>query len=337
MNSLRLRAPLMMNLVSTVLLSLALALCLSSTKSGKTASNGFVPIAQSDGLRVFPDVDYLGVDRAEKLDLYLPDGTPPEGGFPAVVMIHGGGFGAGSKDRVGNMANCLRLARNGIAVANIDYTLATKAKPSWPQVIYDCKNGVRFLRVHAGHYKINPERICVMGGSAGGQLALLVAFTSGNKELAPVVPYPDVSDHVRAVVNLYGGTNFATRRKTDPNGEPTDVPFYATGSGLVGGTSPASNPTLWAQASPVTHVRPGLPPVLTIHGKRDRAVDYHQAAELAVALDQAGVVNRLILLPGVGHGISFDGWQGRPMRLDKPIEVPDGMDLWSEIVGFLKQ
>ncbi|EIP98073.1 esterase/lipase [Opitutaceae bacterium TAV1] len=295
------------------------------------------PVPPSGEIRVLPDVDYLGSDRAEKLDLYLPAGPVPEGGFPAVVFIHGGGFGAGSKDRVGTMANCLRLARDGVAAASIDYTLAAPQKPSWPLVIHDCKNAVRFMRVHAARHNINPGRISVMGGSAGGQLALLVAFTAGDKELEPESPWPGVPDHVRAVVNFYGGTNFATRRKTSANGEPTDVPFYATGSGLVGGKTPASNPALWAQASPVTHVRPGLPPVLTIHGKRDRAVDYHQATELADALNKAGVPNKLILLPGVGHGITFDGWQAKPMRMEKPVEVPDGINLWDEIVRFLKQ
>lgn len=273
-------------------------------------------------IRLWADVGFLGEGRTEKLDLLLPAGPAPEGGFPAVVMIHGGGFGGGSKNSQGNVANSVRLARAGFAVANIDYLLATRQRRSWPTALHDCKNAVRYLRIHAGRHGINPERISVIGFSAGGQLALLAGLTAGDTALSPEAPYPGVSDEVHAVVNFFGGTNFLTRRVVGKDGEPTSEPYYATARGLLGSHYPTQNPELWAQASPVTHVRADAPPILTIHGKRDRAVDYHQATELADALDRVGASNRLILVPELGHGFG-----GNP--------IPD--ELFSEVVGFLNQ
>lgn len=274
----------------------------------------------SEPVRVWTDVDYLEQGRTEKLDLFYPAGPPPESGFPAVVLIHGGGFGGGARSRPGNVANSLRLAQAGIVVANIDYRLATRQKRSWPVALHDCKNAVRHLRVHADRYRIDPGRISVVGFSAGGQLALLVGLTAGNDELAPERPYPGVSDEVRSVVNFFGGTNFLTRRVVGPDGEPTAEPYYATAQGLLGSQSPDRDPERWAQASPVTHVHAGAPPVLTIHGKRDKGVDYHQAIELATALDRVGAPNRLIMPPDLGHGFGT-------------LSIPD--ELFSEVLRFL--
>ena len=271
-------------------------------------------------IRVWTDVNYLGSDRAEKLDLFIPPAPTGQTRVPAVVLIHGGGFGGGSKDSPGNVANSLRLARSGIAVANIDYLLARPGRPSWPQVLFDCKNAVRFVRLHADRLGIDPERISVMGGSAGGQLALLTGLTAGHEELTDDTLYPKIKDNVHRVVNLFGGTNFATRRKTDRDGNPTDEPAYATAYGLLGTPTPDRAPETWALASPVTHARADAPPVLTIHGLKDRAVDHHQAKELAAALDRVGAANALILVPNLGHGFGT-----------KPI--PD--ELFAEIVRFL--
>lgn len=266
------------------------------------------------------NVDYLGPQRTEKLDVYLPDGPPPKSGYPAVVLIHGGGFGGGSKDSPGNVALSTRLARASIVVANIDYLLAKPGKPSWPRVLHDCKNAVRFVRAHSGRLGVDPDRISVMGASAGGQLALLVGLTTGHEKLTPGTPYPEIPDNVRSVVNLFGGTNFATRRKTDRNGEPTDEPAYATAYGLLGTPTPDRDPENWALASPVTHAHADAPPILTIHGIRDRGVNHQQAKEMAEALDRVGAPNKLILVPDLGHGFGTKG-------------IPD--DLFAEILRFL--
>lgn len=299
---------------SPCFIALAAILLASTVSPGEENSSGAV--------RVWSDLPFLDPDRSEKLDLFLPAGPPPPGGFPAVVLIHGGGFGGGSKNAPGNIANSLSLARKGFAVANIDYLLATPQKRSWPIALHDCKNAVRFLRTQAASYQINTDRISVMGASAGGQLALLVGLTTNQKDLASESPYPGISDKVHRVIDLFGGTNFLTRRVVGSDGEPTDKPYYATAQGLLGSQTPDNNPELWAQASPVTHVHPDAPPILIIHGKKDKAVDYHQALELAAALERVGAPHTLVLVPDLGHGFGTKG-------------MPD--EMLTEIVSFLNQ
>ena len=104
---------------------------------------------------------------------------------------------------------------------SIDYRLGDGA---WPTNLVDCKNAVRFLRAHAAQYHLDPNRIAVAGGSAGGHLALMVALTGDQDHLEPsgsATPYPGVSSAVRCVINMYGVTNLQTRRQTNSIGQPT--------------------------------------------------------------------------------------------------------------------
>lgn len=278
----------------------------------------------SSTVQVIANLDYLDAGRSEKLDIFLPPDATLGEPKPGVVFLHGGGFRREDKAQPGPASSCRVLAENGFVVANINYALAKK--PNWPLPVLDGKNAVRFLRANAVKYHVDPNRISIMGTSAGGQLALLVALTSGVAALEPPSPYPGVSAAVNAVVNFYGGTDFVTRKKPDANGQPTSEPYYLTASTLLGSKEPSDNPELWAAASPVTYVRPEVPPVLTVHGKRDRVVDYFQAIELAAALDRNRVPNKLILLGNAGH--SFP--------LDTKRKTGDGITVLKEVVDFLK-
>src|SRR6185369_7588511 len=172
--------------------------------------------AAESSVRVTPNLAYLAPDRAEKLDLYLP-APPPAGKLsPAVVWIHGGGWTGGTKDEARAKEICGTLANAGYVALSIDYKLGDGA---WPTNLFDCKNAVRFLRTHASEYHVDPARIAVAGGSAGGHLALMVGFTAGKAELEPsgaATPYPGVSNAVRCVIDMYGPTDLLTRRLTDP-------------------------------------------------------------------------------------------------------------------------
>lgn len=279
--------------------------------------------SDSDGITVLSDLAFLDEGREEKLDLYLPkaDGENP-GRRPAVIFIHGGSFVGGDKAQKGAVYNCERLAEQGFVVASINYVLA-KNGPTWPQPLLDAKNSVRFLRANADKYGIDPNRISVMGSSAGGQLALLTAFTKGVEKFEPQSPWPGVSSEVNAVVNFYGGTNYLTRKASDEEGRPTDKsPYINKPPRLVG-----ENREHWVEASPMTHVKKDNPPVLTVHGKKDVTVNYLQAVELAEALDKAGVPNKLILLEDAPHSFSLK------TRKDGDSEV----DLLSIVTSFLRE
>lgn len=268
------------------------------------------------GLKAMTNVTYLAADRAEKLDLYLP-ATPAPGAplAPAVVWIHGGGWTGGTKNEARAKEICGTLAAAGYVAVSIDYRLGDGA---WPTNLYDCKNAVRFLRAHATEYHLDPQRIAVAGGSAGGHLALMVGLTADEPAFEPTgaaTPYPKISSRVGAIVNLYGITNLLTRRKPDPTGKPTEE-FVDGGAIKVYGATREANPTLWREVSPVTHVRKNSPPVLIMHGRADTTVDHEQAVELAAVLKKAGTTHELHLIEGIGHTFDLETWNKKPLPQD---------------------
>ena len=286
--------------------------------SAALASLGFLllaggPAAARDTgeVRVRSDVPYLAAGRVEKLDLYLPVRGP--GPAPAVVMIHGGGWVGEDKAQPREQAICRALARAGYVCASVNYRLGNGA---WPTNLDDCKNAVRFLRVRAAEYGIDPARLAVLGCSTGGHLALMVGFTAGDAELEPAGPYPGVSSAVAAVVEMYGITDLLTRQETAPDGRPTGRPKDVNAPRVLGATREA-DPALWRLASPVNHITPASPPVLILHGLADATVDHGQAEELDRALAAQGVPHELILLPGVGHQFDFTATaHGQPLPRD---------------------
>lgn len=264
--------------------------------------------------RVVTDVTYLAPDRAEKLDLYLP--APPAAGnlSPAVVWIHGGGWTGGVKSEGRAKEICTTLAKAGYVAVSVEYRLGDGA---WPTNLYDCKNGVRFLRAHAAEYHLDPERIAVAGGSAGGHLSLMVGFTGDVPEFEPKgaeTPYPGVSSKVKAVIDMYGLSDLLTRRAIEKDGTPTDK-ILPPGPVKVFG--PADGPgDVYHRASPVTHVSKNSPPVLILHGTIDTTVDRLQSEELVGVLKAKGVPHEFVMVKGAGHTFDWEVWNKKPMAQD---------------------
>lgn len=270
--------------------------------------------------RMVADVTYLAPDRADKLDLYLP--VPPAQGklSPAVVWIHGGGWTGGVKTENRAKNICTTLADAGYVAVSVEYRLGDGA---WPTNLHDCKNGVRFLRANAAKYGIDPERIAVAGGSAGGHLALMVGFTGDNPAFEPTgaaTPYPGVSSRVRAVINMYGIANMLTRQEVATDGTPTGK-FRTAGPAKVFGASDPAAP-VYRIASPVTHVTKATPPVLILHGNLDTTVDRDQSHELARVLAKHGVPHELVMVEGAGHTFDFQTWNKKPLSRDlRPVAL----------------
>ena len=264
-----------------------------------------------EGVVIERDVSYLAPDREEKLDLYLPANRPKDVRSPAVVMIHGGGWAGGDKAEYRSFNICTTLAQAGYVCVSINYSLAPGNR--WPLDLYDCKNAVRFLRVNADKYHVDADHIGVIGGSAGGHLALMVAYTSRVPRLEPASPYPLVSDKVNCVVDMYGITDLLTRRKTDDQGKPTGEVFASTA--LLTKTRD-EDPEGWKFASPVYHISKNSPPTLILHGLIDSTVDYEQAKELDRKLADFGVERRLMLIEGVGHTFDLQSWRKQPLPVD---------------------
>ncbi|MEI7693833.1 MAG: alpha/beta hydrolase [Verrucomicrobiota bacterium] len=300
-----------------------LAVFLSSFSQAGSKTNE-IEFSSNPQIEVRGDVSFLEPSRTEKLDLYLPKNRKAGEKSPAVLLIHGGGWKEGDKRQAREIEFGMTLAKNGFVAASINYALRSDGK--FPLNLQDCKNGIRYLRAHADELGIDPERISVMGGSAGGHLALLVAYTADQSNLAPSQPYPGVSDKVSCVVDFYGISNLATRKETDPNGKPLKIePLDSTTQSIFGST-----PQDWKKASPVTYVKRDVPPTLILHGKKDTTVDSDQSQELADALKKAGATYEIIWLPNAPHSFSF---QYAVPKSKKPLEK----DVGPAVLSFLKK
>jgi acetyl esterase/lipase len=213
-----------------------------------------------------------------------------DGPFPAVICIHGGGFRAGKRE--GNDAQCIRLAQHGFVALTVSYRLAPKYP--FPAAVHDVKAAVRWTRANAAKYKIDPARIGVTGGSAGGHLAQFLGVTGDVKEFEGNGGNPDESSKVVCVVNVYGPSDF-----THSYGKSVDaaevLPLF-----LGGNLETARKQHL--RASPLYWVTPNAAPTLCIHGSEDKYVAHEQAVWLTDKLKAAGVEAELLTLQGAGHG-----------------------------------
>ncbi len=239
------------------------------------------------------DVTFLPSDRTEKLDLYIPKGRPQGTRSPAVVVIHGGGWKTGNKSARREIDSGSTLALAGYVCASVEYD---KAPGNWPRNLLDCKNAVRFLRSHQGDFGVDSDHIGVIGGSAGGHLALMVAFTPQVMELEPHSSYPAVRDDVQACINMYGPCDLAAQQKTDDAG-------IRSGKGALEmfPANVADPVAMWHLASPLHHIHKGCPPVLTFHGAKDEIVNPSQALTLDAELREAGVEHQTVILPDSAH------------------------------------
>lgn len=281
-------------------------------------------VAAAD-VRVIPEVAFLAPDRAEKLDVYLP-ATPPAGRLsPALVWIHGGGWTGGTKSEARAKNICSTLAEAGYVAVSIDYRLGAGA---WPTNLHDGKNAVRFLRAHAAKYQLDPKRIAVAGGSAGGHLALMVALTAGHPELEPKgaeTPYPGESSAVRCGINFYGITNVPEWREAAKADAPGGARPMRQSTARVYGVDSPDAPVL-RLASPITHLTADSVPLLTLHGKADPTVHVSQAEELDRVARARGARHELILLDSIGHTFDLRTWGKKPLPRDLGPVVREFLD-----------
>lgn len=236
-----------------------------------------------------PGIEYTNPD-GQHLKLNMARPKSGDGPFPAIICIHGGGFRAGSREGYNNL--CIKLAQHGYVAVTISYRLAPKYQ--FPAAIHDTKAAVRWTRANAAKYKIDPDRIGVTGGSAGGHLVQFLGVTADVKELEGDGGNPNVSSKVACVVNFYGPSDF-----TKSYGKSVDaavvLPLW-----LGGNLDTAQAKHI--QASPLNWVTPHAAPTLCIHGTDDKYVAHEQAVWMIDRLKACGVEANLLTLDGAGHG-----------------------------------
>lgn len=232
-----------------------------------------------------PDNQHLQLDLARPAD--------GEGPFPAVICIHGGGFRAGKREGWDNM--CKDLAARGFVAVTVTYRLAPQFQ--FPAAVEDCKAAVRWLRINAAKYHVNPEKIGVLGDSAGGHLTQFLAVT-GNVHDFDGDQNPGPSSAVQCAVSYYGPCDF-----TKSYGKSVDaaivLPMF-----LGGNLEQAHHRHILA--SPLYWVTPDAPPMLLLQGTDDKYVNYEQAVLMRDRLKAADVAVELLTLQGAGHGFKGD-------------------------------
>jgi acetyl esterase/lipase len=251
---------------------------------------------------VYGDIPYAG-DTLQKhqLDIYLPENADNK--TPLVVWIHGGAWMVNDKYAdMGYMKNTVKgFLENGYALASINYRYSTDAV--FPAQIQDCNQALEFLYQHADQYKIDRNRIAVIGFSAGGHLASLLALSNNNavKEFYPSATPPHF--RIKCALDFYGPSDFvmlASNPDTAVNNARNPV-------SILLGALPVERPDLAKRASPVTYVDKNDPPFLIVQGEKDESVPNTQSRVLHSWLTLAGVKNELIIVPNAPHyGEMFD-------------------------------
>lgn len=221
-----------------------------------------------------------GTDTA--MDVYRPAGPVPA---PGVLVIHGGAWQRGTRGEFDGLSRY--LAARGLVVASIDYRLA----PKWPfpAAPDDVRTAIAFFKAHADQFGLDPNRLVLLGRSAGGQLALLAGYTAHDPA-------------IRGVVSFYGPTDlvYGYEHPADPRVFDSTTMLVRFLGGHLNDRKPA-----YLAASPIEYVGRSTPPTLLIHGTPDELVEIEQSRRLDRRLSDAQVPHLLVELPWASHGCDY--------------------------------
>jgi len=229
-----------------------------------------------------------GGEKPLRLDLYTPENIT--GAQPGLLLLYGGGWRQGDKEQLRTYAQY--LAKRGYVVATSEYRLREEGR--WPASVHDAKCAIRWMRAHAAEHNIDPNRIGVMGNSAGGYLALMVAYTANEPEFEGNGGWQEHSSAVQAVVDCYAPTDFTEPIRRD---HPLVVAY------LNGHYE--ENKERFEKASPIRYVHAGSPPTCVIHGTVDMLVPVHQSDWLVEKLRENNVPHLYSRIDGWPHPLDF--------------------------------
>lgn len=270
---------------------------LGSGQSQKPATDSWVDYVAGDYI-VRPNITYATANNTPlKLDLYQPKSHSAPA--PTLIFFHGGGWVAGQKEQ--NVLQLLPYLSLGWDVVNVEYRMASSSPA--PAAVEDCRCALRWVASHSKDFNFDTSEIVLTGGSAGGHLALITGMLPPNSIFDRQCP---TSENIRwssgteppvrvaAIINWYGITDVEELLE-GPNAKHYAIEWFG---------SMSSRKELAQELSPISYVRQGLPPIISIHGDSDDIVPYEQAVRLHAALDKVGVPNQLVTI----HGGKHDGF-----------------------------
>jgi acetyl esterase/lipase len=253
--------------------------------------------------RSFLDVPYGNISKVQSMDIFLPD--EGEGPFPLLIHIHGGGFAIGDK-RDGHVRKLLDSITMGYAFASANYRLSGEA--IFPAAVLDCRQMIRFIKANAEKYSIDPDRIAVIGGSAGGNLCSILAMniSDGEFEGETDAGYTEYSSTVKTAIDWFGPTDFMLM---DSQAIENGVSFadhgegYSAESCYMGRKLGDVDPAFAARANPMTYISGDMTPILIEHGRLDKLVPYQQSVIFAEAIKEkvGGECVKFVTLPDADH------------------------------------
>jgi acetyl esterase len=244
------------------------------------------------------------------LDLHVPAGKGP---FPAVIIVHGGGFDMGNKRTFVTPLFDL-LTRAGFAWFTIDYRLAPDYR--FPAPVLDLDAAIRWVKANAAKYRVDPKRIALIGESAGGYLVSYAGTheTPETRVAAVVAFYPPADMAALLLERTNHPEKFdaaKTRQHTERGGSTA---FFGVDQPDAAGLARLR------EISPLSAVHKGMAPFLCIHGTADEQVPYEQSVSLCCAIQGVGTACELITVEGGRHGMG--SWENNPaMQGWKPAMV----------------
>ena len=279
--------------------SVLLGIFFSTTITGCQKGEKAEPVlAQSD----MTNISY-GTDTANKMDIYLPRGRDSVN-TKVVVFIHGGSWSSGDKSDFADAIPAIRPKLPDYAIFNMNYRLAFKGATRYPAQINDIKSALSFIQARASEFKINANKICLVGASAGANLALLQGYKNNQ------------DGKIKAVVDLFGPADLTDLYNNHPipaEARPVLVNFL--------GATPSTNPDLYRDASPINFVTAQTVPTKIFHGTEDIVVPVTQSSALKARLQANNVKVDMTVYPGEGHG-----WYGNNL-----------VDTYQKTIDFIKE
>ena len=240
------------------------------------------------------DIEFANVDGVSlKLDAYLRSSATP---MPCIVYVHGGGFTTGDKAQIQDPI-FEPLMELGFSYISINYRLAPQVK--YPALTDDVERAISFIKMNAQRFNVNPDKLVLMGDSAGG---LLVSYVGAKHK---------PGNEVAGVISFFGEHDLLTRASEDPCAVDGKTVPRPKGGCISGGLAAylgfkevnTETKKLLAAASCVTHVQPDMPPYLLLHGTRDYGVPIEQSISMHQTMRKHGNYCRLVSVEGGNHGI----------------------------------